>query len=97
MAGSITVTPEQLHRIAGQLASGAGEVESILNTLAGMVAPLRSDCIGQAQVQFEALWDQWHTSALSLRQALTGIATLTQQAGPDYECNAHPIAASFRS
>jgi len=34
MAGSISVTPEQLQQIGGQLTNGAAEVESLLATLA---------------------------------------------------------------
>jgi WXG100 family type VII secretion target len=93
---AISVTPEQLQQIAGQLSSGAGEVESILATLAGYVAPLQGEWVGQAQQQFEALWAEWQTSARGLHEALTGIATLTQQAGARYESNEQGIAASFR-
>src|ERR1700746_3122757 len=84
---AIAVTPEQLQQIAGQLSSGAGEVESILATLAGYVAPLQGEWVGQAQQQFEALWAEWQTSARGVHQALTGIATLTPQAGVRYESN----------
>lgn len=97
MAGAISVTPEQLQQIAGQLTSGAGEVESILGTLAGYVTPLQGDWVGQAQQQFEALWAEWQTSARGLHEALTGIATLTLQAGAAYEANEQGIASSFRT
>jgi len=97
MAGSIAVTPEQLQTISGQLTSGAGEVESILATLAGYVAPLQADWVGAAQAQFEALWTEWQTSARGLHEALTGIAQLTNQAGTAYATNEQNIAASFRS
>jgi WXG100 family type VII secretion target len=96
MAGAITVTPAQLQQIAGQLTTGAGEVESILSTLAGYVSPLQADWIGQAQQQFEALWLEWQNSARGLHEALTGIATMTQQAGAAYESNEQGIAATFR-
>lgn len=97
MAGSITVTPEQLQQIAGQLTAGAGEIESILSSLAGLVSPLGADWVGQAQAQFEALWEQWQRDGAGLHEALTGIATLTQQAGAHYESNEQAIAASFRA
>lgn len=93
---AITVTPEQLQTISGQLTSGAGEVESILAQLAGYVSPLQGDWVGQAQAQFEALWNEWQTSARGLHESLTGIATLTQQAATAYETNEQDIAASFR-
>jgi WXG100 family type VII secretion target len=94
---AIQVTPEQLEQIAGQLSSGAGEVESILGTLAAYVAPLQGEWVGQAQQQFEALWSEWQTSARGLHEALTGIVTLTRQAGARYLSNEEGIAATFRA
>jgi WXG100 family type VII secretion target len=85
VAGSISVTPEQLQQISARLTSGAGEVESILTQLAGYMAPLQGHWVGQAQAQFEAL-----------HEALAGIARLTQQAGMAYETNEHNIASTFR-
>ncbi len=93
---AISVTPEQLQQISAQLTSGAGEVESILSTLAGQVSPLQGDWVGQAQARFEELWAEWQTSARNLHEALTGIAQLTQQAGAAYESNEQNIAATFR-
>ena len=93
---AISVTPEQLHTIGGQLTSGASEVESILAQLASYVSPLQGDWVGQAQQQFEALWAEWQSSARGLHEALTGIATLTQQAATAYESNEQGIASSFR-
>jgi WXG100 family type VII secretion target len=94
---SISVTPEQLQEISNQLTSGAGEVESILQTLAGYVSPLQSDWVGTAQGRFESLWIEWQTSARNLHEALTGIAQLTNQAGQSYATNEQSIAATFRS
>ena len=94
---AISVTPEQLQQISAQLTSGASEVESILQQLAGYVSPLQGDWVGQAQARFEGLWTEWQTSARNLHEALTGIAQLTQQAGTAYETNEQNIAATFRS
>jgi ESAT-6 family protein len=96
MAGAISVTPEQLHTIAGQLTSGASEVESLLGQLASYVSPLQGDWVGQAQQQFESLWAEWQQSARGLHEALTGIATLTKSAATNYETNEQGIASSFR-
>jgi WXG100 family type VII secretion target len=60
------------------------------------VSPLQADWVGQAQQQFESLWLEWQNSARDLHEALTGIATLTQQAGARYESNEQGIATSFR-
>ena len=97
MYGSIAVTPEQLQSISSQVTSGAGEVESILSQLAGMVSPLQGDWVGSAQAQFEALWEQWQRDGAGLHQALTGIATLLRQAGVAYETNEQQVGSMFRS
>ena len=95
MAGGITVTPEQLMEISAQLASGASEIESILQQLANVVSPLHSEWVGAAQAQFEELWQQWQTDASGLHQALEGVAQLTAQAGQSYASTEQSIASSF--
>jgi uncharacterized protein YukE len=52
MAGNIRVTPEQQQGIAGQLNSGASNIESINSQLQSQVAPLGSDWAGVAQARF---------------------------------------------
>lgn len=95
MAGGITVTPEQLREISAQMNAGAADVEAILSRLAGNVAPLRSEWVGTAQAQFEALWDEWQRDANGLHSALTGIAQLTQNASTSYETTEQSITTSF--
>lgn len=94
MAG-ISVTPEQLREISAQMSAGAANVEETLSRLAGTIAPLRSEWVGAAQAQFEALWDQWQRDATGLESALTGIAQLTQNAASSYETTEQSIATSF--
>jgi WXG100 family type VII secretion target len=94
---AISVTPEQLQTISGQLTNGASEVESLLSQLAGYVSPLQGDWIGQAQQQFEGLWTEWQNSANGIHEALTGIAALTAQAAVRYDTNESDIAATFRT
>jgi WXG100 family type VII secretion target len=95
MAGGITVTPEQLQEISGQLQSGAAEIEAQLSQLANLVAPLQSEWVGAAQAQFEALWTQWQNDASGLHQALEGVAQLTAQASQAYSSTEQQIAGSF--
>lgn len=97
MAGGITVTPEQLQSISGQLSSGEAEIESILGQLANQVAPLGTDWVGQAQAQFEQLWEQWQRDAKGLQEALTGIAQLTAKAADTYATTEQGIASTFRT
>ena len=95
MAGGITVTPAQLQEISAQMSSGAADVEATLSRLAGVVSPLRSDSVGAAQAQFEALWDEWQRDAAGLHSALTGIAQLTQNAASSYETTEQSVASTF--
>lgn len=94
MAG-ITVTPEQLSDASRQLNNGAGQIDAILAQLSSQIAPLQSEWRGAAQASFEALWNEWQSGAKQLHEALTGIATLTQQAAQSYESTESGIATSF--
>ena len=92
---NITVTPEQLQDTANRLLAGAASIEQTLGELTSNVAPLRSEWRGDAQAQFEMLWDQWHRSGRDLNDALNGIARLTQQAGVHYADTEGAIKSSF--
>lgn len=94
-AGIIKVTPEQLHGVAGQLSSGAQNIESINTQLRGQVAPLGSDWAGVAQARFQQLWEEWQRSSRNLHEALTGISQLMNNAGTGYADNEAAIAQSF--
>ncbi len=93
--GGITVTPEQLAGVSRQLTQGAGTIDGLLSQLASQVSPLQGEWVGAAQASFEGLWNEWQTSAKQLHEALTGIATLTQQAATNYETTEQGIASSF--
>ena len=92
---NILVTPEQLQSIASQLNAGAASIESTLHQLEGQVAPLQSEWQGVAQARFQELWAEWQRSSRGIQEALNGIATLTQQAGANYEQTEQSIAGSF--
>ncbi|MHB8190861.1 MAG: WXG100 family type VII secretion target [Ferrimicrobium sp.] len=96
MAGGITVTPEQLQSISMQLTSGEDQIDSILSQLRTAVAPLGSDWVGTAQVQFEDLWTQWQNQARGLHEALSGIAQLTLRAAEAYSQTEQSITSSFQ-
>lgn len=93
----ISVTPEQLQTISGQMTQGASDVDETLGRLKGYVTPLQSDWVGTAQAQFEALWQQWQTGAANVQAALTGIAQLTMNAASSYDQTESSIAQSFQS
>ena len=95
MAGNIRVTPEQLQSIAGQLNSGASNIESINSQLQSQVAPLGSDWAGVAQARFHELWAEWQRSSRGIQEALHGISQLMNQASANYADTEQAIASSF--
>jgi WXG100 family type VII secretion target len=97
MAGSFRVTPEQLQATSGQLVQGSGEIDRISDALRAAVAPLRGeDWTGEANARFEALWDQWATSARMLHEALDGVARLMQGAASNYSETEAGVQGIFR-
>ena len=92
---NILVTPEQLQSVSAQLNSGAASIQQTLSQLHAQVAPLQSEWRGQAQVQFERLWAEWHRSAAGIQEALNGISRLTASAAANYAETESAIARSF--
>jgi len=81
----IKVTAEELGTIASTLKTAAGNIQAEntraltqVNNLVG------SGWEGAASQQFNALFNQWKTSADSIQQALDGISTLLSNAGQQY-------------
>jgi len=95
MANGIAVTPERLREVSAEVGDGAAEVDAILSRLAAAVAPVRSEWVGAAQVQFEALWEQLQKDASGVHSVLSGIAKLTQNAATAYAATEQSIANSF--
>lgn len=93
--GQFSVAPETLMAVSGQVTSTAADIAGTLQNLRGTVSPLQSEWTGQAQAQFQQLWEQWETSARSLNEALDGIARLVGQAGQKYGETDAAIASSF--
>jgi WXG100 family type VII secretion target len=95
MASGIAVTPERLREISAQMSTGASNVEAILSRLSGDVAPVRSEWVGAAQMQFNVLWDQLQQDASGVRSVLKGMARLTDSAATAYEATEKSVAQSF--
>jgi len=93
----IQVTPEYLSDASRNLTTGAQTIDDTLATLRGQIAPLAESWQGAAQAQFQSLWVEWENSAKGLHAALTGIATLTQQASNAYAQTEQAIKSSFAS
>lgn len=91
------VTPEQLHQLSGRTTSTASSIEGETRTLESALQPLfGADWTGQAQAEFQRLWDEWHRNARGMNEALTGIASLLRNAGDAYQQAEDAVASSFR-
>jgi WXG100 family type VII secretion target len=95
MTDRIAVTPERLREISERMSTGAADVEGILSRLSRNVAPVRTEWVGVAKVQFNTLWDQLQQDAGGLHSVLTGIAKLTECAATAYEATEQNIVNSF--
>jgi WXG100 family type VII secretion target len=96
MAG-LTVAPEQLTALAGQVSKSAGEIQGMHQGLKTNLSPLMGmDWKGAASAQFTQLYNQFDKSAQSLNEALVGIGRLIDGAGRAYADAEHQIAGTFR-
>lgn len=96
MSSGIKVTPEQLSALGGQTSKAGAQIQEVLAALQNQLTPLQGqDWAGQASAQFGVLWDQWHTGAKQLNEALEGIANLLRSAGSNYAAAEQQIASSF--
>src|SRR5215471_10766008 len=94
--GLIRVTSEDLASAAAQLSTGSQEIDSQLGAMHNLVQSLvGSDWQGAASSSFEGLYQQWNTSAASLRQALDGISRLLANAASAYANTEQQIQQSM--
>ena len=94
---AIKVTSEQLQSVSSSLSSGSDEVASRLATMESQVRALvDADWSGAASDSFRDLYEQWHRSAESLKQALDGIAQMLGQAGRTYQDTEDALASQLR-
>src|ERR1700741_680443 len=77
LMSTIKVTSEQLASTASSLASGEQEISAKLGQLQSMVETLvDADWQGAASSSFQELWQQWHSGATQVQQALLGISQM---------------------
>ncbi|MDP9416898.1 MAG: WXG100 family type VII secretion target [Actinomycetota bacterium] len=91
------VTPEQLDQLSTRTSGTAAGIEGETRTLESALQPLfGADWTGQAQAEFQRLWEEWHRNARGMNDALTGISSLLRNAGSAYQQAEESVAASFR-
>lgn len=94
--GMIKVTSEDLASTAAQLSRGSQEIDAQLASMRNLVQSLvASDWQGAASAAFDSLYQQWNTSAASLREALDGISRLVSNAATAYANTEQQIQQSM--
>jgi WXG100 family type VII secretion target len=92
----IKVTSEDLANTAAQLSRGSQEIDAQLASMRNLVQSLvASDWQGAASSAFDGLYQQWNTSAASLREALDGISRLVANAATAYANTEQQIQQSM--
>lgn len=97
MADGFRVRPEELNALAARLVDGAGDIDAVDRALRAAVAPVRGEWQGEASSRFEALWQQWTSSARMLQEALEGVSRLLDGAGTNYAITETGVEGSFQS
>lgn len=93
----IKVTSEELASTSAQLTAGSQEIESQLASMHNLVQSLvDADWQGAASASFQALYQEWNTSAANLQQSLDGIAKLLASAGAAYAQTEEQIQQTMR-
>lgn len=96
MSGYLKVTAEELQQVSGQLSATASSISAENIRALGLVNGLVGQgWEGAASAQFDALFNQWKTSADSLLESLNGISTLLQGAGTAYSDTEASVAKSM--
>ncbi len=95
---NIKVTSADLHSVSGQLSSGSADIESRLSSLHAQVQGLVDNgWQGSASSAFHELYQQWHTSAGQLKQALDGISKQLSSAATTYEQTESQLTSQMSS
>ncbi len=91
------VTPAQLEQLSARTTTTATTIDADTRSLESALQPLfGADWTGQAQAEFQRLWEEWHRSARGVNDALTGMADLLRNAGVAYQQAEDAVASSFR-
>jgi|JI102314A2RNA_FD_contig_31_10176049_length_327_multi_2_in_0_out_0_1 WXG100 family type VII secretion target len=95
MSGNLAVTFQDLQEASSTLQTGSAEIEDRLAYMRNRLEPIHASWQGAAKGQFDALWQEWETSAMRLREALDGISQLMSTAASNYEEAERAIGQSF--
>lgn len=85
MAGQILVSPEELRSHSSAVGTRAQQAESDFQSMKARLSELSSAFQGQAAESFNARFEEWHSSATGLIQALQALGQFLNQAAETVE------------
>jgi len=89
------VTPDAIRSVAGQVASGASDIEEQRARLLAQIQGLGDSWQGQAASALQDLYARWDADIRSLHTTLTEIGQTMQAAASRYESTESSVRQSF--
>ncbi len=85
MSRDILVTPQELRDHAGAIQAQSEQTTGDFNAMRSRLEQLSTQFRGQAATAFETHWNEWHTHATGLIQALDGLGKFLDHAAVTIE------------
>jgi WXG100 family type VII secretion target len=92
---SMSVRPEQVVALAGQIRNGAAGIKSQLEQLESEVGKLRASWNGEAQTSYDEAQRKWTQSLGNLNALLEQISSKTEQISQGYVSTDKSAAGRF--
>ena len=92
---SMSVKPEQVTALSGQIRTGAQGIKSQLETLESAVGKLRASWDGSAQQAYDQAQHEWTKSLVALNELLEQISVKTEQISQGYVSQDNSSAGRF--
>lgn len=92
---SMSVRPEQVNALAGQIRGGSQSIRAELDRLESEVNKLRGAWGGEAQVAYDQAQLKWNRSLSEMQQLLTQIAGKTEEISGQYQQTDKSAAGRF--
>lgn len=92
---SMSVRPEQVIALAGQIRNGANGIKSELDQLESAVGKLRASWSGEAQTSYDEAQRKWTQSLQNLNTLLEQISSKTEQISQGYTSTDKSAAGRF--
>ncbi|MGN8026714.1 WXG100 family type VII secretion target [Microbacterium sp. 22242] len=93
---SMSVRPESVTQLSGEIRRGAGGIRTELDKLESEVTKLRGSWSGAAQQAYDEAQRKWTRSLTELQQLLEQIATKTQEMSHEYVSRDNSSAKRFQ-